>query len=177
MVLRGVLQRFPDRDQDKKDELLRIINRLEGGPVVPEIAPRVASEVVRRALADAENLLRHSGSVSAVDRVHTALHGYLRAVCDQEGVAYAPDASMTALFKALRTSHPRLLPRGVRAQDTQKILNAFASVLDALEPIRNRGSVAHPNVDLLGEAEAILAINACRTLLSYLDAKLACSQN
>jgi hypothetical protein len=172
-VLRGLLQRFPDRDQDKKDDLLRIITRLEAGPLVPEVVPRVASEVVTRALADAENLLRHSGSVSAVDRVHTALHGYLRAVCDQAGVAYAPEASMTALFKALRADHPKLAPQGARAQDTQKILNAFASILDALEPMRNRGSVAHPNQELLGEPEALLAINAVRTLLSYMDTRLA----
>ena len=93
-MLRGLLQRFSDRDQDKNDELVRIINRLEGGPVVPA----VSSDVVKRALADAENLLRNSGPVSAVDRVHTALHGYLRAVCDRDGIAYAADASITALL-------------------------------------------------------------------------------
>jgi hypothetical protein len=108
IVLRGVLQRFQDRDQDKKDELLRIINRLEGGPVVPSLVPRVSSDIVKRALSDAENLLRNSGPVSAVDRVHTALHGYLRAVCEQVGVADATDASITALFKLLRGSHPKL---------------------------------------------------------------------
>jgi Abortive infection C-terminus len=38
--------------------------------------------------------------------------------------------------------------------------------------LRNNASVAHPNEALLDEPEAMLAINAARTILHYLDAKL-----
>jgi hypothetical protein len=47
------------------------------------------------------------------------------------------------------------------------------SILDALNPARNRGSLAHPNDVLLDESEAVLFINAARTTLQYLDAKLS----
>ena len=46
------------------------------------------------------------------------------------------------------------------------------SILDAMLPVRNQASVAHPNETLLGEAEARLVINVGRTLLNYLDARL-----
>ena len=35
--------------------------------------------------------------------------------------------------------------------------------------------MAHPNQELLGRAEAVLVINVSRTLLGYLDSKLAVS--
>jgi hypothetical protein len=40
-------------------------------------SPAFTTDVVERALVDAEQLLSGSGPISAVDRVHTALHGYL----------------------------------------------------------------------------------------------------
>jgi hypothetical protein len=41
-----------------------------------------------------------------------------------------------------------------------------------LNPARNRGSIAHPNQEPLDFDEAMLFINAARTVLQYLDAKL-----
>lgn len=114
-----------------------------------------------------------SGPTSAVDRVHTVLHGYLLAVCDGAGVAYHREDSMVALFKKLRSGHPKLADLGPRAQDVEKVLNSCASILDALLPVRNRASVAHPNAELLGEPEARLVINVGRTILDYLDARLS----
>lgn len=44
-------------------------------------------------------------------------------------------------------------------------------VIDTLNPLRNQGSVAHPNADLLAEPEAMLFINSVRCLLHYMNAK------
>jgi len=54
----------------------------------------------------------------------------------------------------------------------ETVLRASGSILDALNPVRNNASVAHPNQDLLGRDEAQLIINVGRSLLSYLDAQL-----
>lgn len=40
---------------------------------------------MKRAINDAERLLEKTGATSTVDRVHTALHRYLKATCDDEG--------------------------------------------------------------------------------------------
>ncbi len=180
-ILRGVLGRFPvgplnapgTRTQALHDELLAIIGRLECSLPIANPSPRITSQVVQRAISDAETLLKTTGASSAVDRVHTALHGYLMAVCDTEAITYQDDASLTVVFKALRTAHPLFQPHGARAGDITQVLRALASILDALNPVRNKASVAHPNQELLDKPEATLVINAARTILHYLDEKLA----
>lgn len=179
-VLRGVVERFPPDEsgapatrQAAHTEVVAIIARLESGPLVSDRTPQITSDVVLRALADSETLIQTSGPTSAVDRVHTVLHGYLMAVCDAAGITYRRDDSMVALFRAIQNLHPKLADLGPRSQDVRKVLNAFASVLDAMLPVRNQASVAHPNPSLLDEPEARLVINASRTLLHYLDDKLS----
>lgn len=75
---------------------------------VPTVAPNLlsTSEVVERALADADSLLHTNGPISCVDRLHTALHGYLRSLCNDAGIAVQEGAPITALFKQLRSEHP-----------------------------------------------------------------------
>jgi hypothetical protein len=110
-------------------------------------------------------------AVSGVDRIHTTLHGYLHAACDIENISYGNDDSMTKLFKLLRQHHLALQDLSPRSQDIERILQASATIMDALNPIRNNASVAHPNEDLLNKVEAMFVINIVRSLLHYLDAK------
>jgi hypothetical protein len=177
-ILRGILERFPPDEgpetrQTAHAEVLTLIERLVSGPLITSHTPQITSEVVLRALTDPETLIQTSGPTSAVDRAHTVLHGYLMAVCDDAGIAYRREDSMVSLFRAIQTGHPKLAHLAPRAQDVRKVLNAFASVLDAMLPVRNQASVAHPNPSLLDEPEARLVINASRTLLHYLDDKLS----
>lgn len=128
--------------------------------------------VVMLALNDAEHLMRVSGPVSAVDRLHTALHGYFRSLCVEGGITVADDASLTALFKALRSAHPILKDLGSYDNDLVRVLHGFANAIDAINSLRNNGSIAHPSDDLLGEPEAHLAANATRTIFNYIQAKV-----
>ncbi|PBP68491.1 hypothetical protein CCL21_14865 [Pseudomonas syringae] len=140
---------------------------------VRAVTPSVSvSEVVRRALADADQLIETNGAQSAVDRLHTAMHGYLKAECTAASIAIPPDATLTQAFKALRTNHPALADLGAHTTDVAKALQSFAAVLDALNTVRNHGSVAHPNEHLIEAPEAFLFINAVRTLFHYLKIKL-----
>ena len=132
----------------------------------------ITSEVVERAISDAETLITQNGATSGVDRVHTALHGYLRAVCDKANISYAKDAGLPELFKVLREGHPSFQVKGPQGVEIQQVLRALGSIISALNPVRNRASVAHPNEDLLDEPEAMLVINSARTILNYLDSKL-----
>lgn len=145
----------------------------EGTTVVRSPDPVITSKILRQTLDDVEALIQARSPTSCVDRIHTALHSYLQAVCGAHGIAYKPDASITHLFKTLRNEHPALANLGLRTDDIEKILRAFASIMDALNPIRNKASAAHPNVELLGPDEAVLVINATRTLLHYLDSKFS----
>lgn len=138
-------------------------------PVVLPPALEVTSQAVDRALRDAEHLISSSGAPSAVDRVHTAFHGYLLVLCAEAGVTVSADSSTTQLFKLLRTQHPAIVA-AFSSDEPNRIVNSLANIVDALSPIRNRSSLAHPNSSLLSEAEAMLVINTVRTLFHYLNA-------
>lgn len=178
-ILRGVLKKCPpvegagSRTSDRAAEIASIAARLEGAPAVRGGKPRITSEVVDRAISDAEALIAKNGATSGVDRVHTALHGYLKAICDERRIGYGSGPSINDLFKLLRDNHPKLRPEGPRAEDIQQVLRALGAIMTALNPVRNKASVAHPNSELLREPEAMLVINAARTILHYLDSKMA----
>jgi hypothetical protein len=87
------------------------------------------------------------------------------------------DASITHLYKIIREKHPAFSDLGPRSEDITNVLNALATVIDSLNPIRNHGSIAHPNEDVLDEPEAILVINAIRTLLNYFEVRIKNSAN
>ena len=139
---------------------------------VPAPAPQITTRSVERALNEAEQLLRTGGAASALDRAHTALHGYLKVVCARAQIPTGPDDAMTSLFKRIRMEHPAFRTEGPHDPHVGRIVGAMATVLDALNPLRNRASMAHANDDLLDEPEAMLALNSARALLHYLDAKL-----
>ena len=80
---------------------------------------------------------------------------------------------MVALLKKLLQAHPKLRDLGPRGRDIETVLKASGSILDALNPVRNNASVAHPNLQLLGPNEAQLVINVGRSLLAYIDGKIA----
>ena len=177
-ILRGVIERFGDEDalqparQRLRERIEGWARRLEGSSVIGLTNPTETRAVVSRALADADELVRTNGPTSAVDRIHTALHGHLLALCESAGIAIEDGTTSARALKVLRQQHPTLQAAGPRADDITRVLNSMATVLDALNPIRNNASVAHPNRELLDAPEAQLAINAARTIFAYLEAKI-----
>jgi len=176
-ILRALLERNPQPTATgpvvmQPEEVLRLVSRLEGLPV-PASSPVNASEAVRRALADAESLLNSQTASSAVDRVHTALHGYARNLCDQSGIGYEESDTVQKLLKLISLHHPRLQEDEQVATFISGILGPLGTVVDRINEARNTRSLAHPNDNLLGESEAMLVINIVRTLLHYLEAKLS----
>lgn len=177
-IIRGILAKYPTgsdklRTSEKASRLDAIATRLEGGGAVPLATPAFTSEVVLRAIADAETLLTSSGAQSGVDRMHTAFHGFLKVACASTGITHGADPSITELYKLLRREHPGLRELGPHADEVDRVIKAFASAIDSLNTLRNRGSVAHPNDALLDPAEALLYVNAVRSLMTYLSAKLS----
>ena len=111
-ILKGVLSKFPSDSSEKREklapEIQAMISRLEGSPAVRSPRPKITTATVERAISDAETLIQKSGATSGVDRIHTALHGYLIAACDAAKIAYPKDADLPQLLKLLRQHHPKL---------------------------------------------------------------------
>lgn len=110
-IVRGILERFspgegpPSRTEELATEFSRLADHLDG-MVVSAAEPAFTSDVVGRAIRDAQRLLESNGATSGVDRVHTTLHGHLVAVCRAASLETPADSSITQVFKLLRREHP-----------------------------------------------------------------------
>jgi hypothetical protein len=181
-IIRGVFEMIPPPEDGTDDaarkrlalhrQLLGVAVRLEadGQVETPEIAE--TSEVVFEALRDAEVLLKTRSPKSAVDRAHTALHGYLKKLCSDRGAVVAgDDPSLTVVFKVIREQFPKFSATIPHDAEAKRVFGSMATALDSLNTIRNRGTLAHPNELLLDAPEAMLYINLSRAVLGYVEAK------
>lgn len=133
----------------------------------PEPSPSAAT-VVARALADAKALIGQSNASSAIDRVHTALHGYIINLCQESGLEIIENITTSKAFKLLRENHPAFDNEGHRSEDVMRVLQAFATSIDSFSTIRNKASLAHANI-LLDEPEATAVVNAMYTIFRYIQ--------
>ncbi len=177
-IIRGALEMHPPdpvrrktRTQDLHDELIAVADRLDGCMAVSAKKPIITSNVVEKAINEAEVLIGKHGFPSAVDRVHTMLHGYLLNVCNDSDIECNSKELMSGLFSKIRANHPAFENSGPRKNEMTQIFRAMSNIMDQLNPIRNEGSMAHPNELLMEPPEAALAINLARTILHYIDMK------
>lgn len=179
-ILMGVARRFPvgsemQRNQSARQTLLALAKRCQQVAVVEGEVPTITSDIVQRALAEATTLLKTHGPASAIDRLHTALHGYLRTACRSANIDLSEvrsDPRIVNYFKALRQQHPGFQVPMAQQEAMTNILKSAANLLDQLDPIRNRATLAHANEQLISRDEALLVINLVRSLMQYFDAKL-----
>ena len=180
-IIRGVFDMIPppDDDRDEKSkkereiykELMAVAVRLESDGQVDTPIILQTSETVYEALKDAEILLSSRGPKSAVDRAHTALHGYLKKVCEDRGEALPDNPSLTQIFKIIRENFVEFSTVIPYDNEAKRVFGSMASALDSLNTIRNRATLAHPNELLLDAPEAMLYINLSRAVLAYIESK------
>lgn len=78
-----------------------------GSVATPEFSESISTTVMR-ALGDAKALIGTVDSSSAIDRAHTALHGYLVQLCIDNSINLPNDPTVSKAFKELRSFHPAL---------------------------------------------------------------------
>jgi hypothetical protein len=164
-VLNEVLREESVPFRIEGDELLRSHSSVQAVAV-----PESPDQVVRDALNDARTLSAN-GVARSVDRLHTAIHGYFLNLARAEKIAVDESASTARLFRVLRDQHPGLHATGPRAADITKMLQALAGAVEALSPLRNHASPAHPN-PVLDAPEAEAFANCVNTIFSYVIASV-----
>jgi len=143
-----------------------------GALVSPPLVLESISTTIMRALGDAKALIGTVDSSSAIDRVHTALHGYLVQLCSDENIPLPSNTTVSKAFKELRKNHPALQATGHRADEISRVLNSFSASIDAFSTLRNQASLAHVNV-LLDVPEATATVNSMYTIFRYIQDSLA----
>jgi hypothetical protein len=94
--------------------------------------------------------------------------GYLRLICEHDTVDFAETDGASTLLKRLFKGDPTA-SASPHAQHTLKVLRSAGAILDSFDAIRNRGTIAHANDELLDEPEAVLIVNVARSIFHYLD--------
>jgi Abortive infection C-terminus/HEPN domain len=165
-------EEFDQRKFEVYKQLLEVAIRLEAGGSIQVTAVFACKDTVYEALKDAELLMSQRGPEFAVDRAHTALHGYIKSLCQERGHNVSSTASITELFGVMRKHFPEISGVVAHDEEAKRLFGSLATSLDCLNTIRNRATLAHPNDLLLSAPEAMLFINVSRSVLNYLESKL-----
>lgn len=155
------------KNQDHYQIIDNQLIQTAGSVAAPEFSESISTSVMR-ALGDAKALIGTVDSSSAIDRAHTALHGYLVQLCTDNQIELSSDPTASKAFKQLRQFHPALQASGHRAEEVTRVLNSFAASIDAFSTLRNKASLAHVN-DLLDVPEANAIVNAMYTVFRYIQ--------
>lgn len=130
-------------------------------------------EFVKEVLQQADTLIAIHSYISAVDRAHTAIHGYLKALCDEQNITFSEqNVKIQDMWGKLKTKHPSFnIDVREHQRPINQTVNTIGKFLENMNDIRNRHGFSHPNEDIIEENEARLIINLSRVLLFYIDSK------
>jgi len=128
------------------------------------------NEILRKAIGDATTLIAQGRYSSSIDRVHTALHGYLRIRLDELEMKYEESDMMPKLFNLLYRRW-----EGIGNNDIDnmmlKALRSASATIDSLNDIRNRYSLAHPNEEIVNESEAKFVLGLMESICNYIETR------
>ena len=128
------------------------------------------NETLRRAVSDASTLMYQGKYNSCIDRVHTAIHGFLRVRLDELGITHDEGDSMPKLFNLLYKKWESVKNNEINDM-MLKVLRSVSASLDALNEIRNRYSLAHPNNEIIEEQEAKFVLGITASIVQYMESR------
>jgi len=166
----GVQTALKSSNSDTYSFIQAIVNS-EEGKSVPEPIPKNTNDSVYHALKDAEVLIANRGAANGYDRMHTALHSFLRQSCENNNIPFSQKDGITALLPKIST-HIKSLPDDGRNEKVFNMLRSANSMLDSINYLRNNHSLSHPTDELLTENDAVFSINLARSIMTYIDGLL-----
>ena len=145
-----------DEELQRRRHSLRLLGRLDQHR--PSLGRFFAPYAVRDAI-DRDEL------EGGLDRLHTFVTKYVRALCEACGLAIDRDKPLHSLFgeyvKHLRQAG------ALESEMTARILKSSISTLEAFNNVRNNRSLAHDN-PVLGYEEALLIFNHVASSVRFL---------
>lgn len=192
-ILRGVIEKFSlttfeeqfdeniisqfemRRKKELHEKILRWIDELSDNDLIVLDDLTHDFEFVRKALDQCETLITAHTYSSAVDRAHTALHGYLKGQCKLAGLVITEtNPKIQDLWSKIKLDHPKFkVDMKEQQKPINQIVNAISKVLENVNEIRNIQTFSHPSDEIIDEEEARFVINLARAILQYVDNKLS----
>lgn len=134
------------------------------------------NETLRNAINDAQLLMAQGKYSSSIDRVHTAIHGYLRIRLDELSIEYSDEYSIPKLFNLLYKQWEEIDNNQINDM-MLKSLRSASSILDTLNTIRNKYSLAHPNEELIREEEAKFILGLVENIMNYIEVRVIAGED
>ncbi|MEC5270310.1 abortive infection family protein [Heyndrickxia coagulans] len=129
------------------------------------------SETIKKSIEDAENFIQLGKYSSAIDRVHTTFHGYLRMKLDELEIEFEESDTIMQLYSKLHNSLEEISSHKLNALIKSSIRSA-SGVIDTINTIRNKHSLSHPNEEIVEEPEAKLVINLSKQIFEYIEGRV-----
>lgn len=126
------------------------------------------TNVIAKAIEDAEMFMCDGKYDSAFDRVHTAFHGYLRKKLDTLGKTYEESDTLNQLYNKIHT----YVGSQVASDQSNLIKTALRSasgVVNSINDFRNKYSLAHPNGSIISAREAKMCIKLVKDISDYIE--------
>lgn len=155
-----------EETKDVKTPLFDLLNRIEGGGVVPRtdaLDQFKPDETLEELIAAIERDIQANKPAAALDRLHTYCMKKFSHLLDERGVPCNRNDSLHSrvgkYVKALEKEHQL---RGI----SKRILKSSISIFEEFNNVRNNQSFAHDN-DLVDEAEARFIFDAITSILRF----------
>ncbi|ENY6785848.1 abortive infection family protein [Providencia rettgeri] len=130
-----------------------------------------SSQKVFAALREAQNAIQEGSPENCVDRFHTAFHGHLKEMCDEQGLScQGSDPRVDELFKCLLDNYKQK-HNLTNDDNAYKLLRSFTPFFSQFNNVRNHSTLSHPGGELLDSADALLFVNFSKTVLTYIIEK------
>ncbi len=126
------------------------------------------ADVIAKAIEDAELFMSDGKYDSAFDRVHTAFHGYLRKKLDDLGESYEESDTLNQLYNKLHSYISADIAND-QSGIIKTTLRSASGVINSINELRNRHSLAHPNGSIISVREANLCIRLVKELSDYIE--------
>ena len=127
------------------------------------------SGIIQKAVDDAMVFIRDGRYDSAVDRVHTAFHGYLRQLLTDHQIVYGREDSLSALYNKLHDYYEKSIQPPDVAVRVKTIMRSGVGIINTVNELRNNNTIAHPNGLLIQVREAQLVIRLVNAIVDYIE--------
>jgi len=155
--------------QTPPEEIVKIVARLKSGAPVPDIAVVSApfdDETFEALAKSVKDCIDKNEPELGLDRLHTYLVKYFRALCQRHGLNPDKDKPLHSLvgeyIKAIKA-------RGfIESEMTERILKGAISVMESFNKVRNDHSLAHDN-KVLNYNESILIFGHVTSSIRFIE--------
>ena len=120
-------------------------------------------------ISDAELFMNEGRYNSAFDRIHTAFHGFLRNKLDNLGVNYVESDTLAQLYTKLHSTLATKINSPDVAELIKTAIRSGVGIISAINDIRNRHSLAHPNNTIIDKREAELTLQMIKVITDYIN--------